>query len=101
MPPPGLMQAPIRSTLSGERITAGHDLESQNGQRRYLCGELGITQREARVLIKAYAADLADALRIGNDTARSDAGFLGWLMRQAPGPGRQRGVLKRGWRVAS
>lgn len=89
------------STPSGERITAGHDLETRNGQRRYLCAELGIGQREARLMIAAYEADVADALRIGNDTARSDADFLDWLMRQAPGPGRQRGVLKHKWKVTS
>lgn len=98
MSPPGTLTRP---TLSGERITAGHDLETRNGQRRYLCAELGIGQREARLMIAAYEADVADAQRIGNDTARSDEEFLAWLMRQAPGPGRQRKVLQHGWKVTS
>lgn len=73
------------STLSGERITAGHDLETQNGRRRFLCVELGIDQRSARRLLAAYAADVADAVRIGNDTHMGDDDFVAWLMRQAPG----------------
>lgn len=91
----------LGNTLSGERITAGHDLESRNGQRRYLCAELGIGQREARLMIAAFEADVADAKRIGNDTGRSDTAFLAWLMSQAPGPGRQRSVLHHGWKVTS
>lgn len=89
------------STPSGERITAGHDLETRNGQRRYLCAHLGVDQRQARLLIKAYEADLADARRIGNTGRRSDLDFLAWLMRQAPGPKRNRAVLKHKWKVAS
>ncbi|WP_235738953.1 hypothetical protein [Nocardioides alcanivorans] len=96
--PPGTLDRP---TLSGERITAGHDLETRNGQRRFLCAELRIDQREARRLIAAYEADIADAVRIGNDTARSDFDFLDWLIRQAPGPKRNRSVIKHGWKETS
>lgn len=81
--PPGLAPLP---TLSGERITAGSDLTTRNGQRRFLCAELGVDQRQARLLIVAYERDIADAVRIGNDTARSDGDFIGWLMSQGPGP---------------
>ena len=98
MSPPGTLTRP---TLSGERITAGHDLETRNGQRRYLCAELGIGQREARLMIAAYEADVADAQRIGNDTARSDEEFIDWLMRQAPGGRRPRATPRSEWRVTS
>lgn len=93
--PPGLI---ARTELSGEHITEGRaaDLSTRNGQRRYLCAELGVGQREARLLIAAYERDVADAQRIGNDAARSDASFLDWLMRQAP---TERRRAKRNWQV--
>lgn len=92
------MSTATGSTLSGERITEerDYDLSTRNGQRRYLCEGLGISQQQARLLLKAYAADVADAVRVGNDTHRSDADFLSWLMSQAPG-GRPRSV--RRWRL--
>lgn len=90
------------AALSGEQITAVRDadLTTRNGQRRYLCRELGISQPEARLLIRAYEQDVADAIRIGNDTRRSDADFLDWLMRQAP-TGRRRAIKRHDWRVTS
>ena len=68
---------------------------------RLLRADLGITGAQANRLYSAYLVDVADAQRIGNDTGRSDEEFLAWLMRQAPGPGRQRSVLHHGWRVTS
>ena len=90
--PPGLTSSP---TLSGERITAGHDLETRNGQRRFLCAELGIDQRSAREMIRGYELErLAERLD-----------FLGWLdrlMSEAPlGLKRARKVQHHGWRVAT
>lgn len=92
--PPGA----LATELSGEHITEDRDadLSTRNGQRRYLCAELGVSQREARILIAAYERDVADAHRIGNDTARSDASFIDWLMRQAPS---QRARSVRRWKI--
>lgn len=50
---------------------------------RQLMG-LGITGPQAQHLYRAYEADVADAVRIGNDTGRSDTAFLAWLMEQPP-----------------
>lgn len=63
---------------------------------RVLRDRLGITGAQANNLYRAYLADVADAVRVGNDTHRSDADFLSWLMSQAPG-GRPRSVRK--WRL--
>ena len=92
--PPGLAPS---TTLSGERITAGTapDLSTRNGQRRYLCGELGIDQRQARLLIAAYERDQAAPLPASAQKSYR-LGFLDWLMRRAPGPGRQRPVARQG-----
>lgn len=100
MPPPVLTDTtePRVEQISAARET---DLATRTQQMRYLVCTLGITRPQAHALIKAYEADLAAAERIGNDTARSDAAFIDWLMRQAPGPGRQRAVRKREWKVAS
>lgn len=98
MSPPGL--APTTEPSAGysrDRVT---DLSTKEGRKRYLMQELGVTGCQAKRLLAAYAADLADADRLGNDTGRSDEAFLDWLMRQAPG-GRKRSVCKREWRVAS
>lgn len=63
---------------------------------RILRAELGVTGPQARALYIAYERDVADALRIGNDTNRSDASFIDWLMRQAPA---QRPRSRRRWRI--
>lgn len=80
------MTVAFDTALSGEQITADRDtdLSTRNGQRRYLCDHLGIDQRQARLLIAAYEQDVADALRIGNDTERSDFEFMRWLMEERP-----------------
>ena len=100
MPPPVLTDT---TEPRVEQISAASDtaLATRTQQMRYLVAQLGVTRPQAHALIKAYEADLAAAQRIGNDTGRSDEEFLAWLMRQAPGPGRQRSTLKRGWKVAS
>lgn len=91
------MSTATGTTLCGERITAeGYDLTTTNGQKAYLMSGLGLTRPQAARMLKAYAADVADAVRVGNDTHRSDADFLQWLMSQAPG-GRSRSV--RRWRL--
>lgn len=86
----------------GERITGTRpDLSTRNLQLAYLVTQLGVTRRQAQHLVRAYEQECAAARRIGNRTPDlSDAQYLAKLMRQAPGPGRQRGVLKHEWRVA-
>ncbi len=95
MSPPGSTATTARPVAhtSGERVT---DLSTKSGQERYLVDELGVTYPQAKALLTAYAADLADADRLGNDTGRSDSDFLDWLMRQSPGQ-RPRSIRK--WRV--
>lgn len=66
----------------------------------FLRTELGITGAQAHALFVAYERDVADALRVGNDTERSDADFIDWLRRQAPG-GRRVAIRKHEWRVSS
>ena len=101
MSPPALATTEPRvEHISAESDTA---LSTRTQQMRFLVAELGITRQQAHRLIKAYEADLRDAAnadRLGNDTGRSDADFLDWLLRQAPG-GRKRSVCKRDWRVTS
>jgi len=98
MPPPVLADA---TALCGEHITAAGttDLATSNGQKAYLMGELGLSRAEAARLIKAYRADLERP--VVTASASYSFGFLDWLIRQAPGPGRQRSVLKHQWRVTS
>lgn len=87
--------------LCGEQITAARDtdLSTTNGQKTFLVHELGVSRAEAARLIKAYRADLERPLVTAGRT--HSLSFLAWLMSQAPGPGRQRSVLKREWRVSS
>jgi hypothetical protein len=89
------------STLSGEQITADGDLDlsTKNGQRRYLCDRLGVSQREARLLLAAYEADLERPLATAGQSYRP--GFLRWLMEQAPGGRPARAVRKHDWRLTS
>lgn len=63
---------------------------------RILRADLGITGAQANALYNAYRADVADAVRIGNDTHRSDTDFLAWLMEQAPAARRP---STRKWRI--
>lgn len=86
--------------LPGIRQEGDTAPSSKREALRWLRAELGITGAQAHALYAAYERDLADALRIGNDTGRSDFAFIDWLMRQAPG-GRQRSVKKHEWRVSS
>lgn len=87
------------TTPFGERITGTRpDLSTRNLQLAFLVVQLGVTRRQAQHLVRVYEADCAAALRIGNDSPDlSDEQYLAKLMRQAPGPGRQRGVLKHQW----
>ena len=104
MSPPGLTATTERPGvhITGERVT---DLSTKSGRERYLVDSLGLTYPQAKRLLAAYAADLADADRLGNDTGRSDADFLDWLLRQAPGgrkqPTRKWRVGEAGWRTRS
>lgn len=103
MSPPGLTattESPGEQ-ITGERVT---DLSTKSGQERHLVDGLGMTYPQAKAMLRAYERDLADAHRIGNTTARSDASFIGWLMSQAPGhrnrPVRKWRVGEAGWRTA-
>ena len=98
MPPPGLMAftAPPGEHITGERDT---DLSTASAQERYLVREMGCTYPQAKAMIRAYRADLERPLVTAGRT--HSLSFLAWLMSQAPGPGRQRGVLKHEWRVSS
>lgn len=73
---------------------------SQRKRLRLVVDVLGVTRCEAKARLAAYEREraLANARRIGNDTHRSDADFIHWLMRQAP-TSRNRPVLKHGWRT--
>lgn len=92
-PPATAMTEPPGEHITGARVT---DLATKSGQERYLVRELGVTYPQAKALIRAFEADRADVARIGNDTGRSDADFLSWLMRQSPS---QRSRPTRKWRV--
>lgn len=100
MPPPVLTDT-TETAAGHNRQVIDTAITSKREAIRLLRADLGITGAQANRLYSAYLADMADALRIGNDTARSDEAFIDWLLRQAPGPGRQRSVLKREWRVTS
>jgi hypothetical protein len=60
-------------------------LSTRTAQMRVLVQELGVTRQQAHALIKAYELDVANCHRIGNDTRRTDADFLAWVMCQQPG----------------
>lgn len=101
-PPPGL--APITETAAGhDRQVTASEVTSKREAFRVLRAELGVTGAQAHALFVAYERDVADARRVGNDTARSDASFLAWLMEQAPSqrrrPVRKWRVGEAGWRV--
>lgn len=99
MSPPGVTATTERPGvhITGVRVT---DLTSQTSRERYLVAELGVTYPQAKALIRAYEVEVSHAARIGNDSGRSDADFLDWLLRQAPG-GRRRATQKREWRGLS
>ena len=93
--PPGLLAT--TETAAGHDRQEGDTAPSKRGAIRYLCTHLDIAGAQAHKLVDAWISDVRDAQRVGNDTDMSDAGFIDWLMRQAPGPGRQRKVLQRPW----
>ena len=97
MSPPGLTATtePPGEHITGERMP---DLSTASGQERYLVRELGVTYPQAKALMAAYVRESSNARRLGNDTGRSDADFLSWLMRQAP-VHRNRPVKKWDWRT--
>jgi hypothetical protein len=70
--------------LPGIRQVGDTEPTSRRSQLRYLRLSLGITGAQAHALVVAYEKDVDDAIRIGNDTWRSDLGFIDWLMRQTP-----------------
>lgn len=100
MPPPVLTDT-TETAAGHNRQVIETAITPKREAIRLLRADLNITGAQANRLYSAYLADVADAQRIGNDTARSDEEFLSWLMRQAPGPGRQRSTLKHGWKVTS
>lgn len=98
MPPPGHM-ATTEPRVEQISAVSDTDLTTRTQQMRYLVQTCGVTRRQAHALIKAYEADMERPLVTARRTYR--AHFIDWLMRQAPGPGLQRGVLKHEWRTAS
>lgn len=95
---------PTETAAGHDRQVTASEVTSKREAFRTLRAELGITGAQAHRLYVAYEADIADAHRIGNTTARSDASFLSWLMSQAPGhrnrPVRKWRVGEAGWRTA-
>lgn len=101
----------IAEPLPGIRQVGETAPTSKREALRYLRDGLGITGAQANALFRAYQLDLleaerarehkvADVVRIGNDTGRSDFAFVDWLMRQVPG-GRKTTTIKHEWRVTS
>lgn len=80
--PPG--RARIAEPLPGYQAGGRTAPTSKREAFRLLRADLGITGAQAHALYAAYARDVADAIRIGNNTPRSDSDFLDWLMRQSP-----------------
>lgn len=80
-------------------------MSSKREALRELRTSLGITGPQAHALFAAYQRDVADAVRVGNKTSRSDADFIAWLMEQVPGGRKPRvrrfGVGDPGWRTRS
>lgn len=91
---PGI--APAAESLPDNRQVGVTAPTSKREAFRTLRDQLGITGAQAHALFKAYERDVADALRVGNDTGRSDAAFIDWLMRQAPS---DRKPSVRKWRI--
>lgn len=101
--PPGIARVAEPSAgYSRDRIP---DLSTKQGQKRYLMDGLGVSGPQAKALVKAYERDVADARRVGNDTDRSDASFIDWLMRQSPSQRtrqcRKYRLGESGWRTRS
>lgn len=92
--PPGL--APIAESLPDMQAGGRTAPTSKREALRHLRTELHVTGAQAHALFVAYERDVADARRIGNDSGRSDAAFVDWLMRQAPS---QRARSVRHWRL--
>ncbi|NYD39949.1 hypothetical protein [Nocardioides panaciterrulae] len=92
--PPGT--AHVAEPLPGYQAGGRTAPTSKRDAFRILRAELGVTGAQAHALYVAYERDVADAMRIGNDTGRSDLTFIDWLMRQAPS---QRPRSRRRWRV--
>ena len=85
--PPGL--APTTAAVSAsvsERHEGIPTLTTHKARLNFMVDTCGLTYPEAHKVIRAFEKDCADARRIGNDTARSDDDFIGWLMSQGPGP---------------
>lgn len=96
---------PTETAAGHDRQVTASEVTSKREAFRVLRAELGITGAQAHRLFVAYERDIADAHRIGNTTARSDASFLSWLMSQAPGnrirPVRKWRVGEAGWRTSA
>lgn len=92
--PPGTARTaePLPGNQAGGRTAP----TSKREAFRTLRAELGVTGAQAHALYAAYERDVADVHRVGNDTNRSDVGFIDWLMRQAPV---KRKPSVRKWRV--
>lgn len=101
--PPGIARTaePLPGYQAGGRTAPTPKREAI----RYLRAELGITGAQAHALVIAYERDVADAVRVGNCTSRSDASFIDWLMRQSPSQRarkcRKYRVGETGWRTAT
>ena len=103
MPPPG--HTATTEPLSGVTTRLAGITEPATPAKqwciRYLMRECGFTGTQANRMFAAYAASIATAERIGNDTGRSDEAFIDWLMRQAPNACYRRPVRKHEWKVTS
>lgn len=100
MPPPG-HTATTETAAGHNRQVIDTAITPKREAIRLLRADLGITGAQANRLYSAYLADLADAVRIGNDTGRSDEAFIDWLLRQPPVPLARRKAPKHEWRVTS
>lgn len=83
--PPGL--EPITQAVSAsesERCEGASDLSTMKAKMLFLVDELGCTHIQAHHYIRGYERDCEDAIRVGNDTGRSDVDFLAYLMRELP-----------------
>ena len=103
MPPPG--HTATTEPLSGVTTRLAGTTEPATPAKqwciRYLMQECGFTGTQANRMFAAYAASIATAERIGNDTGRSDEAFIDWLLRQPPVPLARRKAPKHEWRVTS
>lgn len=93
----------MNSHAQPTETAAGHNrqvrdtaLTSKREAIDYLRAQLNITGVQANRLYSAYQRDLADAIRIGNNTRPDDTDFIAWLMQQTPSARRP---TTRQWRL--